>query len=167
MNGLEAVTLYEVSVALHVMVAIVAFGPTFAFPLIQITAEKAFPRQLPFAWEIIARLDHLMVTPLIVLVFVTGIYQWIEGPWDIGRDQWLAIGLGLLTVLYVLSFFIFHPAERRAKAAAEAMVEAAGPQGKVELSDDYRAATRVANIAGPLFALLTLFIVYLMVVKPF
>ena len=167
MEGLFAVTLYQVSVAVHVMLAIVVFGPTFVFPLIQMTAERAFPRHLPFAWEIIRKIDHGIVTPGVLLVFATGIYQWSDGGWDLGRDQWLSISLGLLTVLYVLSFFIFHPAERKAIAASEAMVAAAGPNGEVELSDEYRAVTRTVNIAGPTFAILTLFIVYLMVVKPF
>jgi hypothetical protein len=67
----------------------------------------------------------------------------------------------------VVSFFTFHPAERKAIAASEAMVAAAGPEGTVELSSDYQEATRVVNIAGPIYAILTLFIVYLMVVKPF
>ena len=167
MNGVLAVTSYELSVAVHVMAAIVVFGPTFVFPLIQMTAEKAFPRQLPFAWEIIRKIDHAIVTPGVLLVLATGVYQWIDGSWDLGRDQWLSIGLGLLLGLYVLSFFIFHPAERKAIAASEAMVAAAGLEGKVELSDEYRDATRTVNIAGPIFAVLTLFIVYLMVVKPF
>jgi len=167
MEGLVAVTSYELSVALHVMAAIVVFGPTFAFPLIQITAEKAFPRNLPFAWEIIRKIDHAVVTPGVLLVLATGIYQWSEGSWDLGRDQWLSISLGLLIVLYVLSFFTFHPSERKAIAASEAMVAAAGSNAEVEFSDEYRAATKVVNIAGPIYSLLTLFIVYLMVVKPF
>lgn len=167
MDGILAVTTYQLSVALHVMAAIVVFGPTFVFPLIQMTAERAFPRQLPFAWEVIRKIDHAIVTPGVLLVLATGIYQWVDGSWDLGRDQWLSVGLGLLLVLYVLSFFIFHPAERKAIAASEAMVVAAGPEGQVELSDEYRAATKTVNIAGPIFAVLTLFIVYLMVIKPF
>ena len=108
-----------------------------------------------------------MVTPGVLLVFATGIYQWSEGSWDLGRDQWLSISLGLLIVLYVLSFFTFHPSERKAIAASEAMVATAGSNAEVEFSDEYRAATKVVNIAGPIYSLLTLFIVYLMVVKPF
>jgi uncharacterized membrane protein len=166
-EGLCAVTTYQVSVAVHVMVAIIVFGPTFVFPLIQITAERASPRHLPFAWEIIRKIDYGVVTPGVLLVFATGIYQWTDGVWDLGRDQWLSISLGLLVVLYALSFFIFHPAERNAIAASEAMINAAGPEGEVELSDEYRAATKIANIAGPIYAVSVLFIVYLMVVKPF
>lgn len=166
-QSLLGVTLYEVSVAVHVMVAIVALGPTFAFPVIQMTAEKAFPRHLPFAWAAISRIDHLLVSPLVLLIFATGIYQWVEGPWDMGRDHWLSTSFALLLVMYLSSFFIFHRAERRAREAAEAMVAAAGPDGEVQLSDEYRAATRAANIAGPIFSLGVLVIVYLMIVKPF
>ena len=167
MHVVLGVTTYELSVALHVMLAIVVFGPTFIFPLIQFTAEKAFPRQLPFAWRVIQLIDHRVTTPGVLLVFATGIYQWVDGAWDMGRDQWLAVSFSLLLVMYALSFFTFHPAERKAIVASEAMISAAGPDGQVELSDDYRRATRVANVAGPVFAVLTLFIVYLMVVKPF
>jgi uncharacterized membrane protein len=167
MNALLAVTTYDVSLAIHVMAVMVGFGPTFAFPLIQMTAERRFPRHLPFAWNVIGKTERGIVTPLAVIVGLTGIYQWQDHNWDIGDNQWLAIGFGLYLVLFTFALTLLRRAENAAEAAAEQMVAAAGPTGDVPITDEYRQATRLVNVSGPVLGILTLFIVYLMVVKPF
>lgn len=162
-----AVTAYQVSVAVHVMLAIVVLGPTFAYPIIQMTAEKAFPRELPVALRLIHTIDTRLVNPGALLIIATGVYQWIDGSWDAGRDQWLAIGFGLFVVMYTSAVLFLTRAFPKGIAAAERMVEAAGPDGEVVMSDEYKQAMRVPNILGPLLAVGVLFIVYLMEVKPF
>jgi uncharacterized membrane protein len=162
-----AVTLYQVSVAIHVMLAIAVLGPTFAYPIIQMTAEKRFPRQLPAALQIIHTIDSRLVNPGAVLLLGTGIFQWIDGNWDMGEDQWLAIGFTLFIVMLGSAMTFLTPRLKKGAAAAERMVEAAGPDGEVVLSEEYKQIMRVPNALGPALAIGVLVIVYLMEVKPF
>jgi uncharacterized membrane protein len=167
MQTVYAVTLYQVSVAVHVMLAIVVLGPTFAYPLMQAIAERRFRRQLPTVLNIIHTIDTRFVSPGALLIIGTGIYQWIKGNWDMGSDQWLAISFGLFIVLLGLATAVMNPAVAKAEAAAQRMVEAAGPTGDVELSEEYKQAVRPVNILGPLLGIGVLVIVYLMMIKPF
>jgi uncharacterized membrane protein len=164
---LLAVTAYQVSVAVHVAAAVVAFGPTFVYPIIQKTAENTAPRSLPFALRLIRKIDHGVVNPVAVIVGLTGAYQWSDGNWDIGDNQWLAIGLALYLAAFAVALYVFRSSVMEAAAAeAEAAIEAAGPSGEVVLTDRYRDIMRVPNMVGPLLGITVLVIIYLMVVKP-
>jgi uncharacterized membrane protein len=168
MEPVLAVRFYDLVVFLHVVAVVVAFGPTFAFGLIQATAERLHPRSLPFAFTIMKRISQGMVIPVAVLVGVTGIYQAIDGPFEFGTDQWMEIGLTLYLVMLGLALWVYRPSVMdRAIAAAQRSIDAAGPAGQVELSDEYRAITRVPNLMGPVLGLLVVVIIYLMVIKPF
>jgi predicted integral membrane protein DUF2269 len=163
-----AVTFYQLVVFVHVVAVVVAFGPTFAFGVIQATAERLHPRSLPFALTVIKRISQGMVIPVAVVVGATGIYQAIDGPFEFDDDQWMSIGLALYLVLLGLALWVYRPSVMdRAIAAAQRSVEAAGPDRQVELSDDYRAIMRVPNATGPILGLIVVVIVYLMEVKPF
>jgi hypothetical protein len=146
---------------------VVGLGVTFGFGLIQATAERAFPRSLPFALTVLGKMDRGMVLPLALVVGATGIYQSIDGPYEFGRDQWLDIGATIWLVLVLVSLLIFRRGTPKAIAEAERMVAAAGPDGEVQLSDEYRRITRPMNIFGAVAGLLTVIVLYLMVVKPF
>lgn len=161
------VTFYEISVAAHVMLVVLAFGPTFAFPIIQMTAERRYPRQLPFALTLIERISRGIVTPAAVLVGATGLYQALDGPYEFGEATWMDVGFFLYLVILITGILLLEPATRRGLAAAERMVESAGPEGEVVFSDEYRRAMRLPNVLGPILSLSVLVVVYLMVVKPF
>jgi uncharacterized membrane protein len=167
MEALLGISLYRASVVVHVIAVILAFGPTFAFPVIQVTAEKRFPRQLPFALTVIDRISRGIVVPSAVLVGVTGIYQALDGPFELGTDSWMDAGLALWALILAGALLIYNPAIRRARAAAERMIADAGPSGEVTLSNEYRRTTRLANVVGTGLSIAVLVVVYLMEVKPF
>jgi uncharacterized membrane protein len=162
-----ALTHYTISKSVHVITAIAAFGIPFGYPVIQITAEKTAPRSLPFAWHAIDRLDRVLVTPLAVIVGLSGLYQWIDGNWSATRDTWLLIGVILYLVAFTLALTVFQRAARKAEAAAQKMVDAAGPTGDVELSDEYRQATKLPATLGPILGIFVIIIAFMMVAKPF
>jgi hypothetical protein len=167
-ESVTGVTFYEISVAAHVMAAIVGFGPTFAFGLIQVTAEKAFPQSLPSVLRILRRTSKAIVNPVVALVGVTGIYQWIDGNWDMGSEQWLSTGFTLYLAIFLGALWVYRPSVMEAAAQeAERMVETAPGGAVIVKSERYRQIMRVPDIAGPIFGILTLVAVYLMVVKPF
>lgn len=162
-----AVGLYDVSVAIHVMASIVAFGPLFAFPLFIAVTERRDPLSLPVVLRGVNRTERMIVVPATALVGLTGVYAAIDGPFQFDSDLWMTIGFVLYLVVFGLLVFLVEPL--RAQAADEAerfLEEASDDEDDVELSERYRARMRLPNILVPAFWVILLFIVYLMEIKP-
>jgi uncharacterized membrane protein len=156
---------YEASVAVHVAAAVVGFGATFSYPVIQVLAERRHRRALPFAHAAILAISRWLAVPATVVVGATGLYQVAAGPYGL-RELWVALGLTLYLGVMAVATAYLAPAYGRARTAAQEMLAAALPGEPLPLSPAYRAATRGVNVVGPLVALAVLAIVALMVVKP-
>ena len=139
---------------MHVAAAVAGFGPTFAYPFIQLAAERGDRSRLPFALGVVLTISRRLAVPGAVVVGVTGVYQAVDGPYDIG-DAWLAAGAGLYAVVFVVAVAYLAPALERARAAAERGDEAA-----------YERSIRGAKAAGAGVAVCVLAIVFLMELKP-
>ena len=157
--------MYDVSVAVHVAAAVIGFGATFTYPVIQIAAERGDRRSLPFALGAILAISRYVAVPATLVVGVTGVYQVARGPYQL-RDAWLAAGVALYVAIMLVAVAYLAPAYRRAQRAAQRMVDAAPPGATVELSREYRTATRATGVVGPLVAAAVLATIALMVVKP-
>jgi uncharacterized membrane protein len=157
------VSLYEVSVAVHVTAALVGFGPTFAYPVIQLAAERRDPAALPFALAVILRISRTLAVPGAVVVGLTGAYQAAEGPWSLADDAWLAAGIALYVAVFATALGFLVPSLRRAEAEALRMA-AAGEPG---LSAEYLRIVRGLKVAGAAVGAGVLAIVALMELKPF
>ena len=116
-------TLYEASVAVHVGAAVLGFGPTFAYPVIQLTAERRDLSALPFAIGSILRISGLLAVPMAVLVGLTGACQVIDGPWSLRRDGWLAAGLALYLAVFAVAVRFAGAAVGAAVLAIVALME--------------------------------------------
>ena len=158
-------TLYEASVAVHVGAAVLGFGPTFAYPVIQLAAERRDPAALPFAIGAILRISRLLAVPMAVVVGLTGAYQAADGPWSL-RDAWLWIGVALYVAVFMLAVFYLVPALRRAQAEAERIVAAAPAGERPRLSAEYLRITRGLKLVGGAVGTSVLAIVALMEIKP-
>jgi uncharacterized membrane protein len=156
---------YDVSVAVHVAAAVIGFGATFSYPVIQITAERRAPRALPFAMAAILAISRFVAVPATLVVGATGIYQLADGPYGL-RDAWLATGLALYVAIMLVAVLYLAPCYRRAEREARRMLDGVGPDDAVALSPAYRAATRSLNLVGPLVAAAVLATVVLMELKP-
>jgi hypothetical protein len=150
---------------LHVMGAIVVFGPTFAFPLIASQAQKS-PQNGHFAAVVSELIERRIVIPGAVVQGITGVVLILI----IGADltspayRWL-IG-GIILYLIAILFAIFVQARN-----AEKMVEltaggppppgapAGPPPGVAEMG-------KKLQQGGMFLAVLIVLIVILMVVKP-
>jgi uncharacterized membrane protein len=157
------VSLYDVSVAVHVGAAVAGFGPTFAYPVVQLAAERRDPAALPFALSAILRISRTLAVPGAVVVGLTGAYQVAEGPWSIGRDAWLAAGVALYLAVFATALGYLVPALRRAEAEARRMAAA----GERTLSPEYERIVRGLKLAGAAVGAGVLAIVALMELKPF
>jgi uncharacterized membrane protein len=156
---LASITLYSVSVWIHVSAVVVGFGATFAesvtFPL----AMKLDPRHLPFVHRLGVIINQRMATPALVVIILTGIYQTSKGNWEFG-SFWISATFAIAIVLGGLNGAYFIPTDRKLGAQAERELAAGG------LSDDYRAKARTEGMLGALAGLLVLAAVFLMVTKP-
>jgi hypothetical protein len=157
------VSLYDVSVAVHVTAAVAGFGPTFAYPIVQVAAERRDLAALPFALASILRISRTLAVPGAIVVGVTGAYQVAEGPWSLARDAWLAVGVALYVAVFATALGVLVPALRRAEAEAERMT-AAGERG---LSPEYLGIVRPLKLAGGAVAAGVVAIIALMELKPF
>jgi uncharacterized membrane protein len=145
---------YDLSVTLHVLAALVGFGVTYSYPVLQLLGERGDRRNLPFALDAITALSRRVAVPATAVVGVTGIYQLADGPYGLD-DAWAAAGLVLYLAVMAVAIGYLAPRYRRAAEAAR-RDDAVG----------YAAIIRGVNVVGTLVAVAVLVIVVLMVLKP-
>jgi hypothetical protein len=149
--------------ALHVMAVVVAFGWTFALPIVYAVAAKSDPRGLPLLHRIELMVFRWLLNPALVVILGAGIYLASDGHhWSEFFVQW---GLGIVIVLGGLVGSVLMPASKRAEAAARADLEG-WSGGEFEPSEAYGAIIRRLNIVGSAASLLVLVTIAFMVVKP-
>jgi hypothetical protein len=162
-----AVDVYEISVAIHVMASIVAFGPLFAFPLFISVTERRDLLSLPVVLRAVNRTERAIVVPVGAIVGFTGVYQAIDGPYTFDDDVWMTIGFALYLVVFGLLVLLVEPLRAQAADEADRMLdEAEEDVDHLPLSDAYRARMRLPNALMPAIGIVILFVVYLMEVKP-
>ncbi|MEP7379185.1 MAG: DUF2269 family protein [Chloroflexota bacterium] len=148
---------------LHVIGAIVAFGPTFAFPFIGSMAGKE-PQHLNFALRLQHRIAHGLVTPLALIQGVTGLLLvWKDG-FDVLWHVWLLAGIGLYLVALAVSFMVLYPSLRVLIPATSGPPPAppagGAPSGPPPL---IMATAARAKLGGQVNSVLIVVIVFLMV----
>lgn len=157
---LADISLFTISLFIHVSAAIVGLGATFAlavgFPL----ALKLDARHLPYVHELSLRVTQRLGSPGLLILLVTGIYQ--ASHLDVWSKPWLSISLVLVIVLGAMQGAYFMRTDR--KLAAMASAELAG--GATTLSADYQRQAQREGGIGALAGLLILVIVFLMVTQP-
>jgi hypothetical protein len=162
-----AVGFYDVSVAIHVMAAIVAFGPLFAFPLFISVTERRDLLSLPVVLRAVNRTERAIVVPVGALVGFTGVYQAIDGPYTFDDDVWMTIGFVLYLLVFGVLVLVVEPLRAQAADEAEGMLDDAEEDAEhLPLSDAYRARMRLPNALMPAIGVVLLFVVYLMEIKP-
>jgi uncharacterized membrane protein len=161
---IAAITLYSLSVFLHITAVVVGFGSTFAESLMFPVALKLSNRHLPYVHRLQLALNTWFATPALVVVLVTGVYQVIAGPWSFG-DFWISATLAIVIALGALIGGYFIPADRKLAPMVEQ--ELAASEGtEAALSDDYQRRARHEGVAGGVAGVLIVLAVFLMVVKP-
>jgi hypothetical protein len=155
-----AVAFYEVVLAIHVMAAIVAFGVTFAYPIIFAVGAKADVRSLPVLHRVEYSIERMLINPGLLLVVAAGVYLASKlHQWSTFYVQW---GLTVAIVIGALVGSVMIPTAKKAEAAAARDIAAAGG-GEPQMSTEYMALTRRLTIVGSALSLLVLLTVYFMV----
>jgi hypothetical protein len=159
---LLAVAFYEVVIALHILAVVIAFGATFAYPVIFAVAGKQ-PRALPVVYRAIHAISQRVISPGLALVVIFGIYLASKlHLWSSFFVQW---GLGVAIVIGAVEGMFLGPREKRLVAVAEADIAAAGPDGEVRQSAEHASLARSVGVVGALMDLLVVVTIYFMVTR--
>lgn len=161
-----AVEVYDVSVAVHVMAAIAAFGPLFAFPLFIAVTEHRDPLSLPVVLRAVNTVERAIVVPATAVVGFTGVYAAIDGPFAFNRDEWMTVGFVLYLAVFAALVLLVEPLRAQAADEADRFLAEADEEDDVALSERYRERMRVPNALMPAIGIVVLFVTYLMEVKP-
>jgi uncharacterized membrane protein len=148
---------------LHVLGAIVAFGPSFAFPFIGAMGGGE-PQHANFATRVSQTLAHRLVYPIGITLPITGAAMMlVRGYNPADRAYWW---LGLAIVLYVIAYGYSYVVQSGLIVQVVAMTSAPPPPGASGPPPELRAlVTRIQN-GGKVLSVLLVAIIFLMVVKP-
>jgi hypothetical protein len=166
-----AASFYEVVLAIHIMAVVVAFGVTFAYPIMFAVGARRDPRSLPLLHRIEYTIERMLINPALVLVVLAGVYLASKGHfWSQFFVQW---GLAAVVVIGGLVGSVMIPTAKRAEAVAErdlaalgAGTGAGGDATGLEMSAEYQALVRRLTIVGSLLSTLVLVTILFMVIKP-
>lgn len=164
MNAPDHFDFYTVVLFLHIAAAVIAFGGTFAYPIVDMVIRRSDPRALPVWHDAQNAIGMKLITPGAILVLITGIYIAIDR-WDEAGAFWFSAAGVIVIALLGLGHGFFAPTAR--KMAAQARTDlAAGAADSGQLSAEYEALAARTRAVGILASLLVLTALLLMVWKP-
>lgn len=154
---------YDFALAAHIIAVMIAFGWTFALPLMHLLAGRHSPRSRPLIHRIEYMGMRVLLNPALTVIVVAGVYMAADGHhWGEFFVQW---GLGAVLVVGALAGSVMIPDAKRAEQAALADIAAAGEQ-EPQASPEYLAVVQRLNRVGGLMWLLVLATITIMAVKP-
>ena len=153
-------SLYELSVFVHVSAVVVGFGATFGEALLFPVAMKAGVRHLPFVHQVQLAINQRLASPALGLIILTGIYQTIDGDWGFG-SFWISATFLIALILGGMNGAYFVPTDRRLGPLVQRDLDEGG-----QPSEDYLRQARTEGIVGAVAGLLVIAAVFLMVTKP-
>ena len=148
---------------LHVLGAIVAFGPTFTFPFIGAMGGGE-PQHANFATRVSNTLAHRLVYPIGITLPITGAAMILVRGMNLAdRAYWW---LGLAIVLYVIAYGYSFFFQSKLIARVIELTSAPPPPGASGPPPELRALVSRIGRGGMGMSILLLAIIFLMVVKP-
>ncbi len=157
---LLAAALWEVVLALHIVAVVIAFGATFAYPVLLGVVTKSDTRALPALYRALHAISQRVIMPGLAAIVVFGIYLASHlHLWSSFFVQW---GLGVAIVIGAVEGAYLGPRERRLVEVADRDLVAAG-DGPVTASAEHDALVRRIGAVGALMDLLVVLTIYFMV----
>jgi uncharacterized membrane protein len=147
---------------LHVMGAIVAFGPAYStFPIIGPMAGKE-PQHANFAARVNEQITKTRVIPLAIFQGITGLILIFLTGMNPFSQLWLGLGI----VLYLIAIGYALAVQRPVGARIAELTATPPPPGASGPPPELMAAVKRAQQGGMFLAIMILLIVILMVTKP-
>src|SRR3954447_3518822 len=155
---------YALVLFLHIASAVIAFGATFAYPIVDLTIRRVDLRALPVWNEAQNQIGMKLITPGAILLLITGIYMAVDR-WDEFGGFWFSAAGVIVIVLLGLGHGFFAPTARKMRDQARADI-AAGAAERGTMSAEYEALAGCVRAVGIFSTLLVLIALLLMVWKP-
>lgn len=149
-----AVTLYDSITALHVLAVVLAFGVTFAYPILFGYLGRTHPTTIAPLHEAQAHIGTRLIVPSMVIALATGLY--LAADRDLFGEVWVQVPMTILLILFALGGAFFTPTERRMAVAART-----DPNGS-----EYQALLGRLKAVSIFANVLILVAIYCMVAKP-
>lgn len=155
----------EFALFLHILIAVVGFGPTFVFGVIGFKGGKE-PAHVNFALRLSETIAKRLVIPLAVAMPLVGTWLVFLRGWDLWASEWLWISIILYVIVFSNAIFVLVPTGSKLVKMTEHML--APPPGAAPGGPPPEVArlVRIQQIAGPINLLLLVTIILLMVTKP-
>jgi uncharacterized membrane protein len=152
--------MFQLFLFLHVMGAIVAFGPTFSFPIIGAMGGRE-PQHANFATRVTETIVEQRVLPLAIFQGITGVALILVTGINVATP-WLLIGIVLYLIVLGYNVFIGTPTVKKVIE----LTSAPPPAGASGPPPELLAAIRKVQRGGMFSGLMVVVIVILMVAKP-
>lgn len=148
---------------LHVMGAILAFGPTFAYSIMGSMAGRE-PQYANFSARQTAAIGNKLVYPMVIVQGITGLLLIVTGKLDLMSRVWLEIAIVLYLIVLGYAFTVQRNALHHVIEMSSTPPPPGSPPGPPPPA--LMAEVRKVQRGGMFLGLLIVVIVFLMVVKP-
>jgi hypothetical protein len=158
---IPAVTFYTFVLAVHIAAIVIAFGVTFAYPVMYAVGIRAEPRSMPGLHRIQDGVGKFVISPFIGLALLAGIY--LASKLHTWSDFYVQWGIAVIVILGGLGGAFFAPRERRLAELAErdiAAADQASPGKDVVFGEEYKRLRTLVfrvNVLANALILLTIF----------
>jgi hypothetical protein len=150
---------------LHILAVIVAFGPTFAFPLLGGMIAKNPQWALPLS-EAMEKIELRMTLPVAVLVAFLGLAMIYNHHWDLWRSEWLVISIVLYTATFSFAFLVQRPTAAKLVHALRELPPGPPPEGATGPPPHIAALAGRLRAGGMFLTAMVVILLVLMVWKP-
>ena len=161
---IPAVTFYTFVLAVHIAAIVIAFGVTFAYPVMYAVGIRNESRSMPGFHRVQDSVGKFVISPFLGLALLAGIY--LASKLHVWSDFYVQWGLVVIVLIGALGGVFFSPRERRLAELAERDIAAADQtapgEPNVVFGAEYKALRQQVLSVGLLANVLILLTIYFM-----
>ena len=151
----------------HIFSVMLAFGPTYAFPLMSAGAQKD-PKSAPTISKIMDAISNKLTWPFAILTGITGVAIILTADIDFFETRWLILGVVLYLIGVLFSALVQTPNMKKMVAVQVKMAEMGPPPAGTAAGPPPQMAAlgKKLQMGGMFLGILVLLLVLVMVYKP-
>jgi hypothetical protein len=154
---------------LHITAAVIAFGPTFTFPIFGAMIGKE-PMHASFALRLQEKISRGIIVPVALTMAVSGVGLLFSANINLVKTPFLLVGILLYVVAVGIGLGVLIPTGKKMIEVVDNMPKPSGPPGAGTTPSgpppELASLVSRARMAGMLNTVLILVILFLMIVKP-